>query len=155
MKGLFSIVASVMLALSSTSFAQKTDYRNFVIAPFYPNSAEIQLAEGRAQRYWDKNHDRLGSETRYLAVEVTSVLPQEFTEPLWPYLLNADTGAYFLSTLPSDQGFSQMECVMIFDTHSRHFVSRRGYLTVENPPRGTVARYEDYIARYIGTGRYM
>ena len=41
----FSIIASVMLALSATSFAQKADYRNFSIAPFYPNSAEIQLAE--------------------------------------------------------------------------------------------------------------
>jgi hypothetical protein len=73
----FSIFASVMLALSSPSFAQKADYRNFSIAPFYPNSAEIQLAEGRAQRYWEKHHDRLASKTRYLAIEATSVLPAE------------------------------------------------------------------------------
>jgi len=26
---------------------------------------------------------------------------------------------------------------------------------VENPPRGTMARYEDYIACYIGTGHYL
>jgi hypothetical protein len=151
----FSIIAFVMLALSATSFAQKADYRNFSIAPFYPNSAEIQRAEARAQRYWQKNHDRLAGKTRYLAVEATSVLPAEICEPLWPYLLNADSGAVFLSTLPSDQGFVQMECVMIFDTHSGHFVSRKGYLTVENPPRGTMARYEDYIACYIGTGHYL
>jgi hypothetical protein len=148
------LVCSVILTQFS-SFAENTDYRNFSIDTFYPNTNEIRLAEGRAQRYWEKNHDRLGNKARYLAVKTTSVLPAEIIQPLWPSLLNADTGAIFLSTLPSDQGFVQMECVMIFDTQTGHFVGKRGYLTVETPPRGTMARYGDYIAYYIGTGRFM
>jgi hypothetical protein len=150
----FFLVCSIVLTQFSTSFAQKADYRNFSIDTFYPKSNEIRLAEARARRYWEKHHDRLGNTTRYLAVKTTSVLPAEIVAPLWPYLLNADTGAVFLSTLPSDQGFAQMECVMIFDTKTGSFVSKRGYLTVETPPRGTMVRYEDYIAYYIGTGRY-
>jgi hypothetical protein len=149
------LVCSVLLTQFSTSFAESPDYRNFSIETFYPNANEIRVAEGRAQRYWEKNHDRLRNKARYLAVETTSVLPAEIIEPLWPYLLNADTGALFLATLPSDQGFAQMECVMIFDTQKGRFVSKRGYLTVENPPRGTMARYGDYIACYIGTGRFL
>jgi hypothetical protein len=150
----FLLVCSVVLAQSYTSFAQHTDYRNFAIATFYPNTNEIQLSEGRARRYWQKNHNRLGNKVRYLAVETTSILPPEITEPLWPYLLNAETGQMFLSTLPNNQGFGEMNCVMIFDTKTRHFVGRRGYLAVENPPRGTFARYDQVIACFIGSGRY-
>jgi hypothetical protein len=149
------LVCSVLLTQFSTSFAASPDYRNFSIETFYPNTSEIRIAEVRAQRYWEKNHDRLANKARYLAVQATSVLPAEIIQPLWPYLLNADTGSTFLATLPSDQGFAQMECVMIFDTQTGHFVSNGGYLTVENPPRGTIARYGDYIACYIGTGRFL
>jgi hypothetical protein len=151
----FFLVCSILLAQFSTSFAQNTDYRNFALAPFYPNANEVRIAESRARHYWEKNRDRLDNKTRYLAVKTTSVLPAEIVEPLWPYLLNADTGATFLATLPSDQGFAQMECVMIFDTEKDRFVGRRGYLTVETPPRGSMARYGDYIAWYIGTGRFL
>jgi hypothetical protein len=151
----FFLICSVLLAELCTSFAQKTDYRNFGLAPFYPNANEIRLAETRARQYWEKNRARLGDKARYLAVKTTSVLPEEIVEPLWPYLLNVDTGATFLATLPSTQGFAQMECVMIFDTQKDSFVGKRGFLTVENPARGTLARYGDYIAYYIGTGRFL
>jgi hypothetical protein len=100
------LVCSVLLTQFSTSFAESPDYRNYSIETFYPNTNEIRVAEGRAQRYWEKNHDRLRNKARYLAVETTSVLPAEIIEPLWPYLLNAETGALFLATLPSDQGFA-------------------------------------------------
>jgi hypothetical protein len=151
----FSLFSFLLLAQFSTLHAEHRDYRNFALARFYPNINEIHLAEARVQRYWAKYHDHFGSDIRYLAVEVTSVLPPEFLEPLWPYLLNSDTGSMFLATLPTDQGFAQMACVMIFDTKTRHFIGRRGYLTVENPPRGTMARYEDYIACFIGSGRFL
>jgi hypothetical protein len=151
----FFLICSILLAQLCTSFGQKTDYRNFGLAPFYPNTNEIRLAEGRARQYWEKNRGRLADKARYLAVKTTSVLLSEIVEPLWPYLLNVDTGATFLATLPSAQGLAQMDCVMIFDTQKESFVSNRGFLTVENPARGTLARYGDYIAYYIGTGRFL
>jgi hypothetical protein len=150
----FLLVCSIVLLQCATSFAQRFDYRNFALATFYPNANEIQLAEARARCYWEKNHDRVGNNVRYLAVETTSILPPEMTEPLWPYLLNAETGQSLLSTLPNNQGFGEMDCVMIFDTKTGHFVSRRGYFTAENPPRGSFARYDQVIAYYIGSGRY-
>jgi len=42
---------------------------------------------------------------------------------------------------------------MIFDTRTGTFVSNRGFVSVDTPSRGRVARFGDYIARYIGTGR--
>jgi len=151
----FFLVCSIVLTQLPRVFAADSDYRNFAIETYFPKPHEIQLAETRARNFWEKNRSHLRDKTRFLAVKTTSVMPAEIVQPLWPYLLNADTGATFLATLPSDQGFAQMECVMSFDTQTGHFTGKRGYLTVETPPRGTMARYGDYIAYYIGTGRFL
>ena len=42
--------------------------------------------------------------------------------------------------------------IMIFDTRTGHFVSNREFIAVETPPLGSVARFDDHIARYIGFG---
>jgi hypothetical protein len=42
---------------------------------------------------------------------------------------------------------------MIYDTQTDRFVSNQGYVSVDTPPRGRSARFGDYVARYIGTGR--
>jgi hypothetical protein len=35
-----------------------------------------------------------------------------------------------------------------------HFVSNREFIAVDTPPLGGVARFDDYIARYIGFGNW-
>jgi hypothetical protein len=47
------------------------DYRNFAIDTYSPTMNEIQLAEGRARNYWDRNGARFGPDPRYLAVETS------------------------------------------------------------------------------------
>lgn len=42
---------------------------------------------------------------------------------------------------------------MIFDTKTGHFVGNEGYVSVDTPTPGEVARFNNYLARYIGTGR--
>lgn len=37
---------------------------------------------------------------------------------------------------------------MIFDTRRSHFVSNRGFILVDTPPLGHLARFDNYIARY-------
>jgi hypothetical protein len=44
---------------------------------------------------------------------------------------------------------------MIYDTKSGHFVGDQGYVSVDTPNPGGVARFGDYVARYIGTGRSL
>jgi hypothetical protein len=41
---------------------------------------------------------------------------------------------------------------MIYDTKAGQFVSDQGYVCVDIPARGSVARFGPYMARYIGWG---
>jgi hypothetical protein len=34
------------------------------------------------------------------------------------------------------------------------FVSNRGFISVDTPPLGHIARFDEYIARYIGFGNW-
>jgi hypothetical protein len=43
---------------------------------------------------------------------------------------------------------------MIFDTRTGRFVGSGGYISVDTPPLGSVARFDGYIARYIGFGNW-
>jgi hypothetical protein len=44
---------------------------------------------------------------------------------------------------------------MIYDTKTGHLVGDQGYVSVDTPNPGEVARFGDYTARYIGTGRSL
>ena len=44
---------------------------------------------------------------------------------------------------------------MIYNTTTGHFVGDQGYVSVDTPNPGEVARFGDYVARYIGTGRSL
>jgi hypothetical protein len=42
---------------------------------------------------------------------------------------------------------------MIYDTKTGYFVGNQGYVSVDTPNPGQVARFGNYMARWIGTGR--
>jgi hypothetical protein len=68
-------------------------------------------------------------------------------------LINSETtGTYFANR----RTFSilYLKGIMIFDTRTGHFVSNREFIAVETPPLGGAARFDDYIARYIGFGNW-
>ena len=133
--------------------AERIDNRNFAIDTCFPNPNAIQLAEGRARAYWVKYASRFGAEPRFLAVETSKVFPGE-VQNLYPKLINSETTASFFSQGIEDNTYSnlQLKCVMIFDTRTERFVSKQGYISVDTPPPGSVARFGPYIARYIGWG---
>jgi len=133
--------------------AERIDNRNFAIDTCFPNPNAIQLAEGRARAYWVKYASRFGAEPRFLAVETSKVFPGE-VQNLYPKLINSETTASFFSQGIEDNTYSnlQLKGVMIFDTRTGRFVSNQGYISVDTPPRGSVARFGPYIARYIGWG---
>jgi hypothetical protein len=123
--------------------------RDFAIDTCYPTQNEIALAEARASRFWAKHSSRFGAEPRFLAVETSKIFPGE-VQDLWPKLINFETTAsFFFHGIESNL---QLYGVMIYDTKTGHFVSNQGYISVDTPPRGRVARFGPYIARYIGWG---
>jgi len=74
---------------------------------------------------------------------------------LWPKLINSQTAVSFFSKSPGRHHTEvDLTGVMIFDTRSGSLVGNRGFVLVDTPSRGTVVRLGDYIARYIGTGRW-
>jgi hypothetical protein len=144
----FAFLFSALPALC----AEKIDNRNFAIDTCYPTPNEIRLAEERARNYWTKNGARFGANPVYLAVVTSKIFPGE-VQLLWPKLINSETTASYFS---QRRGFSnlQLKGIMIFDTRKGRFVDSCGYISVDTPPLGRVARFDDYIARYIGFGNW-
>ena len=133
--------------------AEKIDNRNFAIDTCYPNQSEIRAAEQRAKRFWAKHASRFGTDPRYLAVAASKIFPAEVQE-LWPKLINSETTASFFAHGLEDNTYSDLQLtgVLIYDTAIGNFVSNQGYISVDTPGRGRVARFGHYLARYIGWG---
>jgi hypothetical protein len=148
----FLILALLLTTLPSLR-SEKVDNRDFAIDTCYPTPNEIQLAEARAGRFWANHASRYGPEPRYLAVETSKIFPSE-VQDLYPKLINSETTASFFSR-PSKDLYSNLQLIgiMIYDTKTGRFVSNQGYISVDTPPRGRLARFGPYVARYIGTGR--
>ena len=69
-------------------------------------------------------------------------------------LINSETtGSFFSRNRGSKYSNLYLKGVMIYDTKTGHFVGSQGYVSVDTPSPGQVARFGDYMARWIGTGR--
>lgn len=152
MKPFRLLILSLCTALLGCSHFDRVDNRDHAIDVYYPNPNEIRLAQDRVSRYRQNNSARLAPATRYLAVSATRVLSYE-VQDLWPRLINSETTASFFAH-GRKLTYSNLDayCIMIYDTAADQFVSNRGFVTVDLPPRGSVARWDGYTARYIGTG---
>ena len=127
------------------------DHRNFAIDTYFPTPNEISLAETRARNYWNRNASRFGHEPRYLAVDTSKLFPGEIQD-LYPKLINSETTASFFGRGKGTYSNLQLVGIMIYDTEAGHFVGNHGYVSVDTPPYGGVARFGEYMARYIRTG---
>jgi hypothetical protein len=147
------LFALFLPALPAVVYAEKIDNRDFAIGTCYPTQNEIGLAEARARRFWAKHSSRFGQEPRFLAVETSKIFPGE-VQDLWPKLINSETTASFFSYGIQSNTYSNLQLlgIMIYDIKTGRFVSNQGYISVDTPPRGRVARFGPYIARYIGWG---
>jgi hypothetical protein len=135
------------LTLFGCAISDRVDNRNFAVDAYSPTPKEIQLAQQRAQHYWLKHSQRFHNATRYLAVDTTSISGGD----IYPKLIRSETTATYFSQ-DSQTPSLHASCIMIYDTVTSRFVSDNGYLSVDLPPRGSVARWDSYIARYIGWG---
>jgi hypothetical protein len=142
----------ICLFIQGCAASKSVDYRNFAIDTYSPTQNEIQLAEARARNYWNRNGARFGPEPRYLAVETSKVFPYG---GLYPKLINSETTASFFAHGSESNTYSNLELkgITIYDTKTGHVVGNQGYVSVDTPNPGGVARFGEYIARFIGTGR--
>jgi hypothetical protein len=148
------VVLLFVAGFGPRSDGEMIDQRNFAIDTYYPAPNEIRLAEQRARNYWAKNANRYGSNPVYLAVETSKIFESEIVQDLWPKLINSQTTTSFFAKSPGKHRSEvDLKGIMIFDTRTGAIVGNRGFVLVDTPDRGRVARFGDYVARYIGTGR--
>jgi hypothetical protein len=135
------------IPLFGCAISDRVDNRNFAVDAYSPTPKEIQLAQQRAQHYWLKHSQRFHNPTRYLAVDTTSTSGGD----IYPKLIRSETTATYFSQ-DSQTPSLHASCIMIYDTVTSRFVSDSGYISIDLPPRGSVARWDSYMARYIGWG---
>ena len=146
--------SSFLVCFCATMFgcaeSDRVDNRNFAIDTTSPTQNEIQLAEGRARSYWAKHASSSGPESRFLAVETSRPFPDEIQD-LYRKLINSQTTASFFG---QGGNYSELDLhgIMIYDTKAGQFVGNQGYVCVDVPSRGSVARFGPYTARYMGWG---
>ena len=146
-----TILICLCLTILGCAAGNGVDNRNFAIDTYFPTTNEIQLAEGRARNYWDRNGAPFGTEPKYLAVETSKLFPYG---GLYPKLINSETTASFFAHGSESNTYSNLKLkgVMIYGTKTGHFVGSQGYVSVDTPNPGEVARFGDHMARWIGTG---
>ncbi|MBV8414706.1 MAG: hypothetical protein JO251_05790, partial [Verrucomicrobia bacterium] len=68
------------LPLFGCANLENTGNLDYAFDTYYPTPNEIQLAQQRAQRYWQKNSRRFENVTPYLAVYTTSVVQGDVSQ---------------------------------------------------------------------------
>lgn len=152
MKRLLCSVACFLIAGCAGLNSNRVDPRNFAIDTYFPRPNEVRLVEARARAYWERNAARLGP--GYLAIDASLIFPSE-VQNLWPKLINSETTASVFAHGTQDLSFSDFVLygVVIFDPRTGRLVSNEGYVVADLPSRGSIARFDDYHARFIGTAR--
>src|ERR1700730_669681 len=77
------------LPLFGCANSERVENRDYAFDTYYPTPNEIQLAQRRAQRYWQKNSQRFKNPTKYLAVYATSIVQGDVNQDLYSKLMNS------------------------------------------------------------------
>jgi hypothetical protein len=144
-----------LLAFLGSGTAETIDQRNFSIDTFRPRPNELSVAEKHVQRYWAKHRAEYESNTRYLAVEAATILAPSLGFDAWVKLINSKTTTSFFAH--GDRfTYSNLDLkgILIYDVLKNRFAESHGYVSVDLPRRNHLARWDNYIARFIGTGRW-
>jgi hypothetical protein len=150
MKSSDFLLIAVGLLLGACAPTELSQQTNLSIATYSPTPDALALAETRAKAYWAKHRGEMSRGTPYLAIE-SDTIPSANIQDLY----------YKLSNSPGVNG-SDVEkyevnddidifCINIFDTRTGRLVSPQGYAVVDEPDRGSVARFGSYTAKFIGT----
>jgi hypothetical protein len=148
-------VLGLIFTFIVNAMAETADLRDFSIDTFWPSANEMRVAEKHCQNYWAKHRAQYSANTRYLAVEAAAVFPAEIVNDLWIKLINSETaGDFFAHGDRFSYSNLDLKGILIYDTLNNRFVSKWGYVSVDLPRRNQLARWDRYVARFIGTGRW-
>jgi hypothetical protein len=128
----------------------KFDNSDWAIDTCSPGQYEIARAEQRAKNWWSKYSARYGNDPHYLAIDSTKLLDGEIVQDLYPKLIGSPHTTSFFAGSGGDYNQGNIYCVMIFDTNTGKSVPNQGYAVVDTPAKGQVARFGNYVARFIG-----
>jgi hypothetical protein len=151
----FASLLGIVFLASGCNTVGGVDHRgNYAIDAYFVQPNEAQLTENRARIYWQTHAARFGANPPFLAIESGKLLPGEIVQDLWAKIQNSTTTSSAFSTFGKHAPNPQIYSVLIFDIRANRLVSNQGYAVVDRPPRGVVALFGDYVARFIGTGRF-
>jgi hypothetical protein len=126
---------------------------DYAIDTYYPPRDATALAEQRARQWWQRNQQRFGAQPPYLAVQTNLLLQGEIVQNLYAKMIRSKTTSLFFAQGIDRYPVFTIYGVVIFDTRTNRVVSPQGYAVVDTPPRGRIAHFGPYLARYIGTGK--
>jgi hypothetical protein len=154
MNRFFCVLACLLIAGCASFNSGRVDRRNFAIDTYFPTPNEARLAEARGREYLTQNASRLGAGTPYLAIDAAIIFPED-VQNLYAKLINSETTASVFSHGTEDLSLDDFVLygVVIFDTRTGHLVSTGGYVVADLPPRGEIARFGNYFARFIGSAQ--
>jgi hypothetical protein len=152
MNRLFCVLACLLIAGCASLNSDRVDRRNFAIDTYFPTPNEARLAEARGRAYLNQHGSRPGAP--YLAIDAAIVFPED-VQDLWPKLINSETTASVFAHGTEDLSYDDFVLygVVIFDTRTGHLVSTGSYIVADLPPRGEIARFGGYFARFIGSAQ--
>jgi hypothetical protein len=158
LKGSCQALATCVLAaaLMSCILADPNAVANrgdYAIDAYTPAADAAAQAEQRARGWWQRHAGRFGAQPPYLAVQTNQLLQGEIVQDLYAKMLRAKTSSLFFAQAYEAYPTAPIYGVVIFDARTGHLVGPQGYAVVDTPPRGSIARFGPYVARYIGTGR--
>lgn len=143
---------AVLFSACSGMNSTVVDRRDFGVDSCFPGLNEIQIAEQRARRYWQKNAARLGPEPRYLAVQTSCIPGTQLNAEFSAKMDRSETTGSFFAQSGIEDHPGVVYGVMLFDTETDRIIGRKGYVFVDLPPREEVVRIGDQMVRYIGVG---
>jgi hypothetical protein len=117
-----SIFFAFLLTVSPAIGADKVDNRNFAIDTYSAKPNEIQLAERRAKRFWERKATRFGPEPRYLAVEVSSLTSYP---GIGPKLMFSETTTSWYAHGNHQGSFSDLELTGHYDLRYKNGTIRQ------------------------------
>jgi hypothetical protein len=149
MKPSYFGIVTVVLLLGACAQTEPSRLRDLSIDTYRPPPDALSIAEKRAKEYLAKHQEELGRGTGYLAIESDSIFSDEIPDlhvKLYnsPGVGSGDVEQY------EDNDDVGIYCINIFEIRTGKLVSPDGYAVLDLPPRGSVARFGAYTARFIG-----
>jgi hypothetical protein len=143
-------IIGVALLVASCAEMEQSGKTDLALDTYAPPAHALNIAETRAKEYWAKHQEQIGRDTQYLAIQSDTIFANEIPDLYRKLLYSPAATSSELEDYENNYSL-EIYCVSIFDTRSGKLYPG-GYAVVDLPHVGQVARFGNYVAKYIGTG---